>query len=74
MKSVPVKPIVFLASIAFMGSAGISTASAAGYLTGAAVGGVAGHMAGHGVVGAAADQQPSQKAQPSGPPPNQQPN
>ena len=89
MKSVPVKPILHLASIAFMGSAGISTASAAGCLTGAAVGGVAGNMAGHGVVGAAAgcavghheaskkakaaaDQQPSQHAQPSGSPPNQQ--
>lgn len=54
MKFVTVKPILLLASIAFMGCAGIRTAFAAGCLTGAAVGGVAGHLPGHGVVGAAA--------------------
>jgi hypothetical protein len=53
MKFVQVKPILLLASIAFMGSEGIDNASAAGCLTGAADGDVAGHLAGHGVVGAA---------------------
>jgi hypothetical protein len=66
MKFIPVKPILFLASIALMGGTGISTASAVGCLTGAAVGGVAGHMAGHGVwglrLGAPSDTTRSKKA------------
>lgn len=50
----PMKPIVFLAGVAFLGFASVTSASAAGCLKGAAIGGVAGHMAGHGGIGAAA--------------------
>ena len=48
------KPILILAAVAFTACANLPSASAAGCLKGAAVGGVAGHMAGHGGVGAAA--------------------
>ena len=44
--------ILALAAIGLLAT-GVSSADAKGCLTGAAVGGVAGHMAGHGVLGAA---------------------
>lgn len=53
MKIHPKKSILTLATVTFLASAGMTTASA-GCLTGAAIGGVAGHVAGHGVLGAAA--------------------
>lgn len=43
--------IYSIAALAFIGSVNMASA---GCLTGAAVGGIAGHMAGHGKVGAAA--------------------